>query len=476
VARIIILGAGLGGLSTAMLLARDGHEATVLERDPAPPPPAERAGAASQAWTAWPRRGVNHFRLPHFMLPRWRAQMADELPDVLDDLLAAGALSINTLALLPTVRRGPMRPGDERFDTVTARRPLLEAVAAAAAARTPGVTIRRGVAATGFCAEPATAGRPPRITGVLTAGGRALRADLVVDCCGRRSPLGAWLAAAGARRPVEEREDCGFVYYGRHFRSRTGDQPEARTNPIQNYDSLTILTLPADNGTWSVVFTTSGRDRALRVLREPAMFDAALARYPLAAHWRDGEPISGVDVMAGIEDRYRRLVVDGEPVATGVVAVGDAWACTNPSLGRGAAIGLLHARVLRDLLREVDPAEAEKLARRFDELTASVVEPLYRLTLWYDRHRLAKIDADIAGVAYHTDDQRWPVSKATYAASLADPEAARWYASLASLLTTPTELFAEPGRLEQIRRLGADAPTHPLPGPDRRELLAAVAG
>ena len=79
-ARILILGAGLGGLATAMLLARDAHEVIVLERDPAGPPPPEDTDTA---WNAWQRRGVNQFRLPHFMLPRWHAQMALELPDVL---------------------------------------------------------------------------------------------------------------------------------------------------------------------------------------------------------------------------------------------------------------------------------------------------------------------------------------------------------------------------------------------------------
>ncbi len=466
-AHIIVLGAGLGGLTTAMLLARDGNEVTVLERDPAEPPP------AAQAWEVWERRGVNQFRLPHFMLPRWRVQMAQELPDVLDEIRAVGGLTVNTLGVLPESLRGPIRAGDERFETVTARRPVLEAAVMAVADRTPGVTIRRGVSVTGL----STSARPgaPRITGVLVEGGQAIRGDLVVDCCGRRSALGSWLEAVGARRPIEEREDCGFVYYGRHFLSRTGEQPEARTNLLQNYDSVTLLTLMADNGTWSVVFSTSSRDHALRALRDPSTFDAALARYPLAAHWRDGEPISGVDVMAGIEDRYRRLVVDGEPVATGVVAVGDAWACTNPSLGRGTSIGLLHARTLRDLLREVDPEEHEKLARRFDELTAAVVEPLYRLTLWYDRHRLAEIEADIAGVPYQADDQRWAVTKATFAASLSDPEIARGYQSLTSLLTTPTEFLAEPGVLDRVIQLGMGAPSYPIPGPDRRELLAAVA-
>jgi hypothetical protein len=33
------------------------------------------------------------------------------------------------------------------------------------------------------------------------------------------------------------------------------------------------------------------------------------------------------------------------------VAAGDAWVCTNPSIGRGASIGLLHVLALRDLLR-----------------------------------------------------------------------------------------------------------------------------
>ena len=34
--RITVLGAGVCGLAAAMLLARDGHDVTVLERDPAP--------------------------------------------------------------------------------------------------------------------------------------------------------------------------------------------------------------------------------------------------------------------------------------------------------------------------------------------------------------------------------------------------------------------------------------------------------
>ena len=497
-AEILVLGAGLSGLSTAMLLARDGHQVTVLERDQAPPP----AAGPEQAWEAWERRGVSQFRLPHVMLPRWRELMERELPEVLDEVLGAGGPRLNLLAMLPESRRGPLRAGDERFETVTARRPVLEAAVAAVAERVPGVVVRRGVAVTGLLADPPAPGRATRIRGVLAAGGQALRADLVVDCGGRRSPLGSWLAAIGAPRPAEEREDCGFVYYGRHFRSRTGELPRAEANMLQHYDSVSVLTLPGDNGTWSVVLTAASRDRRLRALRDPDRWDAALARYPLVAPWRDGEPITGVDVMAGLEDRYRRLmtggdrvadgdpVAGGDPVATGVVAVGDAWACTNPSLGRGASIGLVHACALRDVLREAGAGgisgDQEKLVRRFDEVTVAAVEPLYRATLWFDRGRLAELAADAAG--YDGDaadggrdggpgpagDPRWAAGKALFAASLADQDVAREYLAVSMLLTTAEEVFTRPGMAERVMRLGAGAARYPLPGPNRHELLTAI--
>ena len=478
-ARIVVLGAGLNGLCTALLLARDGHRVTVLERDPAPPPdPAD-------AWDRWERAGVNQFRQLHYMLPRWRALMAADLPDVLDDVLAAGGLRLNPLTAMPPERRGPLRADDGRFETITARRPVLEAAIAGAVRRTRGIDVRRGITVTGVLTDTAdaaeTAGEPARVTGVLLAGGEVHRADLVVDCGGRRSQLPAWLVAAGARRPEEEREDSGFVYYGRHFRGRDGRLPQQRGPLLQHYDSVSLLTLPGDNACWGVGFVVSSKDHELRSLRDPKRWDAALARYPLAAHWRDGEPLGGVAALAGIEDRLRRFVVDGLPVATGVVAVGDAWACTNPSLGRGASIGLLHAGLLRDVLRELDaadPGAADKLVRRFAELTESVAEPLYRMSVWLDRHRLAEIDADrraaAGGTPYRPDDPRWAASKALFAASLTDPDLLRDHLSVASLLTTPAELFARPGVLDRVLQAGGAAPRYPLPGPSREELLSVL--
>jgi 2-polyprenyl-6-methoxyphenol hydroxylase-like FAD-dependent oxidoreductase len=469
-ADVLILGAGLNGLSIAMLLARDGHAVTVLERDPGEP-----AGDPDELWGTWERRGVNQFRLPHFMLPRWWALMDRELPPVIDELERLGALRVNPLGALPDELTDGPRDGDDRFETLTARRPILEAAVAAAAAATPGVAIRRGIAVTGLVSGSSVMAGVPHINGVLTDGASAVRADLVVDTTGRRSPVGSMLDALGGRRPYEEREDSGFVYYSRHFRSADGAIPSIRATVLEHFDSVSVLTLPADNGTWSVALTTSSRDRELRVLRGVDAWQAALALYPTAAHWGDGEPLTGVQVIAGIEDRYRRFVLDDRPVATGLVAVGDAWACTNPSLGRGTSIGLLHAIALRDLLREVEPDEPEKLVKRFDEVTDTMVTPLYRMTVGFDRHRLAEIEGDITGEPYQTDDPSWAIAKAMDAAKFRDPDVLRARILLGSMLATPPEVLATPGLLDKVITLGADAPQYTTPGPTRSELLATIA-
>jgi 2-polyprenyl-6-methoxyphenol hydroxylase-like FAD-dependent oxidoreductase len=468
--QVIVIGGGIAGLSTAMLLAGDGHQVTVLERDPSPPPDPR------DAWATWERRGVTQFRLPHLFLSRFRELLDGELPELAAALVAEGAYRFNPMSILPDSVTGGYRPGDERFEQLTGRRPMVEATFARLAEREPGVQIRRGASVRGLVrAEPGN-GTMPHVAGVLTEDGERLSADLVVDCGGRRSALSEWLAAIGADPPAEEIADCGFAYYGRHYRSADGAMPAMFGPPLQAYDSVTMLTLVADNGHWSVVVTTRANDRVLRQARDVDVWERIVRSYPLIAHWIDAEtaiPVTGIDIMAGIPDRVRHFAVDGEPIATGVVAVGDASACTNPSVGRGASIALLHAVCLRDVLRKSDLADPVDFARQWNEATAESVDPLVADTLHYDRHRLAQIDAQIAGVPYETNDPAWNLGQALRASAAGDPDLLRAGIGVASLLTRGVDVFARPGVLDKLLALG---PPEPPPGPSRGQLVGIVGG
>src|SRR5215470_1999538 len=307
-ARIVFLGAGVAGLGAAMLLAHDGHEVVVLERDAAASP-AEPA----EAWEVWQRPGVNQFRLPHFFLTGFRSVLDAELPAAASALEAAGGLRRNYIRdVLPGALTGGWRNGDERYEVLTGRRPAVEAALAAAAQSTVGVEVRRGITVTGLVSATSAIDGIPHVTGVRTKARDFIPADLVVDTTGRRSAMPDWLEEIGARRPIEEVEPAGGVYYGRHFRSADGQLPAELGPAVMSWGTISSIALAADNGTWALGLVSSSKDKALRPLREVARWEAVARSLPLVAHWLDGTPIDdGVHVMAGIEDRYRGFVVDG---------------------------------------------------------------------------------------------------------------------------------------------------------------------
>jgi 2-polyprenyl-6-methoxyphenol hydroxylase-like FAD-dependent oxidoreductase len=472
-ARIVVVGAGVVALGTVMLLAGDGHQVTVLERDPDRPP-----GDPLEAWERWQRPGLNQFRQAHVFLPGFRSVLEMELPEVAKALQAAGGLRLNMIRdVLPTAVTGGWRDGDERYDWLTGRRAMVEALLAAAAESSPGVEVRRGTAVVGLVTGSRARPGVPHVVGVRTRIGESIPADLVVDMSGRRSALPAWLRGVDARPPVEELEDSGFLYYGRYFRSADGALPAMRGPVHMTWGTIDSLTLPADNGTWAIVLVTGSKDTALRSLREAARWEAVVRSLPAVAHWLDGIPMEDeVQVMARLEDRYRGFVVDGQPVATGVVAVADAWACSNPANGRGASIGMLHALTLRDQLRTVGLDDPAAFADAFHAATAETVEPWYRATLASDRHRLGEIEAGILGAAYDTQDPAYQLERALDAAFPRDPDCARATFDIRFVLRTPAEVFARPGLRDKTLELGSGWRDEPALGPARRTILALASG
>src|ERR1700722_15666054 len=129
--KIVVCGGGAIGLSTAMMLGRDGHRVTVLEADPADLP-----SSSNQGWDSWARPGVAQFRQPHSLHSRFRMISDRELPGLTDNLLRAGCVWVDYLdsqSLPPTITDRASRPGDEAMRCVAGRRPIVEWAVAAMA-------------------------------------------------------------------------------------------------------------------------------------------------------------------------------------------------------------------------------------------------------------------------------------------------------------------------------------------------------
>jgi hypothetical protein len=169
------------------------------------------------------------------------------------------------------------------------------------------------------------------------------------------------------------------------------------------------------------------------------------------------------------------LTVDGQPVATGVALVGDAWACTNPSLGRGMTFGLLHIQRLPETIRaHLD--EPREFAEAWDEVTEAELTPWYRETVDEDRARIREIEALRNGREPEPPSGTHAILRVALVAAVAhDPDVFRAFLATRSCLTLQRERFANESFAERTLEL-AHSDRRPLPGPDRRQLLQILDG
>jgi hypothetical protein len=221
--RAVVLGASMGGLLAARVLADFFRTVAVIERDELPDDPVTR-------------KGVPQGRHVHALLSRG-AQILDEFfPGLLDELVAAGApvlddgelsrlyISISDHVL---VRSGKI-PGDPTaMPLYTPSRPLLERQVRRRLQAIQNVTIHDGLDVAELTST--TGGR--RVIGVrvVNRSGDAqeeLAADLVVDAMGRGAHTPAFLESIGYGRPVEDRIVMHTTYVSQLLRIPPGTLTE----------------------------------------------------------------------------------------------------------------------------------------------------------------------------------------------------------------------------------------------------------
>jgi 2-polyprenyl-6-methoxyphenol hydroxylase-like FAD-dependent oxidoreductase len=364
--RAVVLGASIGGLLAARVLADFFQTVTVIERDELPDDPVNR-------------RGVPQGRHVHALLTRGAQILEEFFPGFLDELVAAGApvwddgeLSKLYVSFggheLP--RSGTVAGDPKAMAMYMPSRPLLECHVRRRVQAIENVTIH-GVH---DVAELTAAADRNRVTGVRVvnrADGtqQELPADLVVDAMGRGAHTPALLERLGYGRPVEDHIVMHTTYVSQPLRIPPGTRQEkvSLISPAPGRPTGAFLN-GYEHDTW--IFTVFGMvgHEPPRDLAGMLSFAEDYAPAHLLAAVRAGEPL-GPAVEHRIPSSQWRRYDKMRRLPDGLVVCGDAICSFNPIYGQGMSVAALDAVTLRDCLRR----GVNDLPRRYFRAAAKVI-------------------------------------------------------------------------------------------------------
>jgi 2-polyprenyl-6-methoxyphenol hydroxylase-like FAD-dependent oxidoreductase len=401
---IAVVGAGICGLFTGLSLARKGFDVTLFERDVPPP-----EGDAEEAFFNWQRRGAAQFRHPHAFLGLMCSVLGENYPDLLEELLEAGARKMTFADMVPKHMADQYQPeaGDEKLWMLLCRRATIETVLRRYVAREANLRIHSQTFVTDVIVE-----EEATLTGetTLTVTGLELTdrqnqnrksihsADVIVNASGRADKFYQWLQNKGAHID-EQRDDAEIVYYTRHYELREGVSEPERDSDNPSAGDLGYLkygVFPGDNGHFAIIVCLPNEESELRTaVKDGDKFDQICMNIPGLVPWispEQAKPTTSPFGIGEIHAVWRDYIPSASaPRLLNYFAVGDAAARTNPLYGRGCSTGTLHAHLLSEVLSsEADPWQR---ANAFKAQTEAEIRPIFSASLSEDKRGIKKAAA-----------------------------------------------------------------------------------
>lgn len=367
----VVIGASMGGLLAARILADFYDLVTVLERDTFP--------AAGDH-----RKGVPQDKHAHGLHARGRENLERLFPGFTDEMVEQGGMLLDISRDFRWFANGGFhQPSASGLIGLLVSRPRLEAGVRSRLLALANVRAIENCDVHGLVACEDRS----RIIGVRMVRRKAgtaeelLEADLVVDATGRGSRAPAWLASLGYDQPREEKVTIQLGYASCEYRRAADQLPGRRGLAIagQAPRGRTGVMLAQEADRWHVTVGGYNGDVAPLDQRGFIEFAKGLPTSEIYDVIKDAEPLTdpvAYRFVANLRRHYEEL----SRFPNGFLVFADALCSFNPVYAQGMTVATMEALALHDSLAGGSMA----LASRFFKAVSAVLDAPWSVAVGND--------------------------------------------------------------------------------------------